>query len=103
ILEAARQAATPPAARPSRAQRLHAWLFGAGSHTRWSIAFAGLATLGIGLSLTWRTQEQLPAAYDVPAPVAIQAPEMAQESSREFSELAKRKAEAEREKKAVVR
>ena len=56
------------------AQRLHGWLFGRGSRTRWSVAFAGLATLGISLSLTWRTQEQAPTAYDMPAPVAAEAP-----------------------------
>ncbi|VXC00811.1 conserved hypothetical protein [Pseudomonas sp. 8AS] len=72
ILAAARQAVAP--ATPSAAQRLHGWLFGRGSRTRWSVAFAGLATLGIGLSLTWRTQEQAPTAYDMPAPVAAEAP-----------------------------
>lgn len=87
ILAAARQAVAP--ATPSAAQRLHGWLFGRGSRTRWSVAFAGLATLGIGLSLTWRTQEQAPTAYDMPAPVAAEAPaapmlgEMAPQVARE--------------------
>lgn len=74
ILAAAQQQANAAVPRPGFAQRLHAWLFGAGSNTRWSLAFAGLATLGIGLSLTLRTQEQLPGAYDLPSPAAAQAP-----------------------------
>ena len=49
ILAAARQAVEPP--RPSLSQRLHAWLFGAGNRTRWSMAVAGLAVFGIGLNL----------------------------------------------------
>ena len=40
ILDAARQAVSPPAPRPNPVQRLHAWLFGAGSRTRWSVAVA---------------------------------------------------------------
>ncbi|MBB1519474.1 hypothetical protein [Aquipseudomonas guryensis] len=102
ILAAARQAIAP--ATPSAAQRLHGWLFGRGSRTRWSVAFAGLATLGISLSLTWRTQEQAPTAYDMPAPVAAEAPaapmlrEMAPQVAREvhqpYAEVEKKKAEA---------
>lgn len=101
ILDAARAAIAQPASPPSRGQHLHAWLFGAGSRTRWSVAFASLATLGIGLSLTWRTQEQLPTAYDLPAPVAAQAPvapvlrEMAPtgEARKQLAEPEKKKAE----------
>lgn len=102
ILAAARQAVAP--ATPSAAQCLHGWLFGRGSRTRWSVAFAGLATLGIGLSLTWRTQEQAPTAYDMPAPVAAEAPaapmlgEMAPQVAREAhqpsAEMEYKKAEA---------
>lgn len=84
ILDAARQALS---ARPSRAQRLHAWLFGAGSHVRWSVAFAGLATLGIGLSLTLNTREQLPRLYDEPSPATLQAP-MLREMAPMISEQA---------------
>ncbi|MDG9758512.1 hypothetical protein N7365_10400 [Pseudomonas sediminis] len=52
-------------------QRLHQWLFGSGRQ-RWSVALAGLACVGIGVSLTWRTLEQTPDAFDaVPPSVAV--------------------------------
>lgn len=73
ILDAARQAVSPPAPRPNHVQRLHAWLFGAGSRTRWSVAVAGLAVVGIGLNLALYTREQLPPVYDAPAPVSAPA------------------------------
>lgn len=60
--------------------RLHNWLFGAGGRQRWSVALAGVACLGIGVSLTWRTFEQAPDAFDaVPsgAPMAPAAARMA--------------------------
>lgn len=110
ILAAARQAIAP--ATPSAAQRLHGWLFGQGSRTRWSVAFAGLATLGISLSLTWRTQEQAPTAYDMPAPVAADAPtapmlqEMAPQVAREAyqppAEVEQKKAQASSKKAEAV-
>lgn len=100
ILAAARDAVAPPAA-PGWSQRLHAWLFGPGGRTRWSAAFASLAIVGIGLSLTWRNQEQAPALYDAPAPMAAQAPaplarEMAPsgaESRKQSAEMAAKKTE----------
>ncbi|WAJ35791.1 hypothetical protein OU800_14240 [Pseudomonas sp. GOM7] len=53
------------------AQRLHQWLFGR-ARQRWSVAVAGLACVGIGVSLTWRTLEQVPEAFDsVPPSVAM--------------------------------
>lgn len=73
ILDAARQAVSPPALRPNPVQRLHAWLFGAGSRTRWSVAVAGLAVVGIGLNLALHTRDQLPPAYDAPAPASAPA------------------------------
>ncbi len=73
ILDAARQAVSPPAPRPNPVQRLHAWLFGAGSRTRWSVAVAGLAVVGIGLNLALHTRDQLPPAYDAPAPASAPA------------------------------
>lgn len=112
ILDAARQAVALPPAKPSRVQRLHAWLFGSGSRTRWSVAFAGLATLGIGLSLTWRTQEQAPSAYDLPAPGAAEAPAapllremappMANEARKQSAEFERKQAEAVQKKAAAV-
>jgi len=59
---------------PSVLARLQAWLFGASRRLRWSVAFAGLASLGLGLGLTLRTLERAPSAYDRPAPAAMQAP-----------------------------
>ena len=73
ILDAARQAVSPPAPRPNPVQRLHVWLFGAGSRTRWSVAAAGLAVVGIGLNLALHTRDQLPPAYDAPAPASAPA------------------------------
>lgn len=73
ILDAARQAVSPPAPRPNPVQRLHAWLFGAGSRTRWSVAVAGLAVVGIGLNLALHTRDQLPQTYDAPAPASAPA------------------------------
>lgn len=60
-------------ASPGLGQRLHQWLFGSGRQ-RWSVALAGMACLGIGVSLTWRTQQQVPEAYDAPAPAVAMAP-----------------------------
>ncbi|PTS84087.1 hypothetical protein DBR00_12015 [Pseudomonas sp. HMWF032] len=67
ILAAASAAArSVPAAevKPGLSARLHNWLFGAGGRQRWSVALAGVACLGIGVSLTWRTFEQAPDAFD---------------------------------------
>ena len=72
ILAAARAAQV--SSKPSWSQRLHAWLFGPGGRQRWSVAVAGLACVGIGVSLTWRTLEQTPDAYDAPMPRAVMAP-----------------------------
>lgn len=70
--------------KPSMSARLHRWLFGAGGRQRWSVALAGVACLGIGVSLTWRTFEQAPDAFDaVPsaAPMAPAAARMAPQSA----------------------
>ena len=80
---AARRAATTEA-KPGLSARLHNWLFGAGGRQRWSVALAGVACLGIGVSLTWRTVEQAPDAFDaVPsgAPMAPAAARMAPQSA----------------------
>lgn len=70
-------------AAPGWAARVHHGLFGAGRQ-RWSVALAGVACLGIGVSLTWRTFEQAPDAFDdvpqaapmAPAAARINAPVM---------------------------
>lgn len=73
ILAAARAAAQEQ--KPGFTQRLHHWLLGAGSRQRWGVAVAGLATLGIGLSLTLRTYEESPNRFDAPAaPAMMRAP-----------------------------
>lgn len=82
ILAAAREAVRPPV--PSLGQRLHAWLFGPGGRQRWSVAFAGLACLGVGVSLTFQNLDRQPPEYAVapapamapaaPAPLARSAP-----------------------------
>lgn len=72
ILAAARAAQV--SSMPSWSQRLHAWLFGQGGRQRWSLAVAGLACVGIGVSLTWRTLEQAPETYDAPMSRAVMAP-----------------------------
>tara|TARA_R110000868_G_scaffold22242_1_gene91337 strand:- start:2086 stop:2850 length:765 start_codon:yes stop_codon:yes gene_type:complete len=67
ILAAASAAArnkTAVDAKPSVSERLHCWLFGVGGRQRWSLALAGVACLGIGVSLTWRTLEQIPDSFD---------------------------------------
>lgn len=68
ILAAARAAVQP---RANAWQRLGRWLFG--RPQRWSVALAGVATLGIGLSLALRTFEEAP-RYDAVAPAVAPAP-----------------------------
>ncbi|MBU1282662.1 MAG: hypothetical protein KJ989_05280 [Gammaproteobacteria bacterium] len=70
---AVRSAATTEA-KPGLSARLHSWLFGAGGRQRWSVALAGVACLGIGVSLTWRTFEQAPDAFDAVPSGAPMAP-----------------------------
>lgn len=86
--EPARQAADEPGAGWS--QRLHRWLFG-GGRQRWSVALAGLACVGIGVSLTWRTLERSPDAFDAVPPAAVMAPAapMAEKSAPEREALAR--------------
>lgn len=55
------------------AQRLHQWLFGSGRQ-RWSVAVAGLACVGIGVSLTWRTLERAPDSFDAVPPSVLMSP-----------------------------
>ncbi|PKM24306.1 MAG: hypothetical protein CVV09_15345 [Gammaproteobacteria bacterium HGW-Gammaproteobacteria-13] len=102
---AVRSAATTET-KPGLSARLHRWLFGAGGRQRWSVALAGVACLGIGVSLTWRTFEQAPDAFDaVPsgAPMAPAAARMAPQSASMPAPLAESAAisnEAERSRAA---
>lgn len=70
---AASDARRADTAKAGWAQRLHRWLFGSGRQ-RWSVAVAGLACVGIGLSLTWRTLEQTPQAFDATPPSVLMSP-----------------------------
>ena len=84
VATAAVRSAATTETKPSLSARLHNWLFGAGGRQRWSVALAGVACLGIGVSLTWRTFEQAPDAFDaVPsgAPMAPAAARMAPQSA----------------------
>lgn len=69
----AAQAAAVSDKQPSWSERLHAWLFGTGRQ-RWSLALAGVACLGIGVSLTWRSLEQAPGTFDAVPTGALMAP-----------------------------
>lgn len=72
ILAAASAAvAQAPVATPNWHERLHGWIFGSGARLRWSVAFASLATVGLGLSLTWRTLDEAPNAYDQAVPMVV--------------------------------
>ena len=70
---AAREARQADKPESGRVQRLHQWLFGSGRQ-RWSVAVAGLACVGIGVSLTWRTLEQTPEAFDAVPPSVAMSP-----------------------------
>lgn len=70
---AARETQQAAKAESGWAQRLHQWLFGSGRQ-RWSVAVAGLACVGIGVSLTWRTLEQTPDAFDAVPPSVAMSP-----------------------------
>lgn len=70
---AAVERASKTQAAPGWAARVQHGLFGAGRQ-RWSMALAGVACLGIGVSLTWRTFEQAPDAFDAVPHAAPMAP-----------------------------
>ncbi|AYF86093.1 hypothetical protein SA496_16505 [Pseudomonas sp. JS3066] len=77
LAAAAAQAAQNRAEKvPSWGKHLHAWLFGSGGRQRWAVAVAGFATLGIGLSLTLRTQQEAEQRFDAPpaSPMQYSAP-----------------------------
>lgn len=89
------------------AQRLHQWLFGSGRQ-RWSVAVAGLACLGIGVSLTWRTLEQTPEAFDAVPPSVAMSPAapapapMAAKRAAETESMARMAAPQERMKAEAI-
>ncbi|ERI52635.1 hypothetical protein N878_18235 [Pseudomonas sp. EGD-AK9] len=88
-------------------QRLHQWLFGSGRQ-RWSVAVAGLACVGIGVSLTWRTLEQTPEAFDAVPPSVAMSPAapasapMAAKRAAEGESVARMAAPEERMKAEVM-
>ena len=96
ILAAAHNALVDAQPHRNWSQRLHAWLFGAGSRTRWSMAVAGLAVFGIGLNLSLHTRDQLPQTYDVPAPAS--APALQEMAPAPIAEERKQSAEREYKK-----
>ncbi|KRW62050.1 hypothetical protein [Pseudomonas sp. TTU2014-080ASC] len=58
----------------SLAARIKAWLFAGRGQQRWSLALAGVACLGVAVSLTWRQFEPASATYDaVPASAVMPA------------------------------
>lgn len=94
----------------SWSERLHGWLFGSG-RPRWSVAVAGLACLGVGVSLTWRTLEQSPERFDSVAPTALVAPaprsarpeQMEAMPAQEYSRAARQSAAQPQETAPVLR
>ena len=92
ILAAASHAAQQPVA-PSGWQRMQHWLFAAGHGQRWnwSVGVAGVASLALGLCLTWRQLAQSVAGFDHALPLAIQpaAPKAMQQAKIESVELKK--------------
>jgi len=54
--------------------RLQGWLFGGSQRARWSMAFASIATLGIGVGLATRTMERAPEQQYDAAPITLSTP-----------------------------
>ncbi|MDO9322940.1 MAG: hypothetical protein Q7U01_15080, partial [Pseudomonas sp.] len=86
-----------PAALPW-SQRLHGWLFGPGHRVRWSVAFASLASIGLGLGLSLRTWQELPPAYELGEPL----PAMSVAPAPASAPLAEPMAEAKELKKSAA-
>lgn len=103
---AARAEQNRAAHRPSFGERLHAWLFGVGGRQRWAVAIAGFASLGIGLSLTLRTQEEAKERFDAPpssvAPLSAPAPAAAPMSRAAPATYASPPAQAEKKASAMA-
>jgi hypothetical protein len=88
--------AKPPVS--SWRQRLQAWVFGPGHQLRWSLALGSLASIGLGLTLSLRTLDQLPPAYDLGEPL----PAMSAASAPASAQLAEPMAEAVELKKSAA-
>ncbi len=94
ILAAAREAAASRReTRHGLLDRLRAWLFAGNPRARWSVAFASLATIGLGLGLSLHTLER-PGEMDAvpmpraPAPVSsYAAPPMPEERASSRRQL----------------
>lgn len=94
-----------PAAKASVLGRLHGWWFGGSQRARWSMAFASIATLGIGVGLATRTMEQAPEQQYDAAPMAfsVPAPAMAPMAEKKASEeVARPRAEMRKQAPAIV-
>lgn len=93
LILAAAHAATQQSVAPSRWQRIQHWLLAGGHAQRWSwsVGVAGVASLALGLSLTWRHVEQPVAGFDQAPPMAIQsaAPKAMQQAKVESVEMKK--------------
>jgi len=80
------QAQTDTSARPRASarepwlSRLHAWLFAGSPRGRWSVAFASLAVVGIGVTLSVRTYERAPSGFDDAVPMMAPAAPIASEA-----------------------
>jgi hypothetical protein len=76
ILAAAQAHAATPVRQVAKTpvlSRLHGWLFGGSQRARWSMAFASIATLGIGVGLALQTQKRAPDQFDA-APLSFSVP-----------------------------
>lgn len=60
--------------------RLHAWLFAGSPRGRWSVAFASLAVVGVGVALSVRTYERAPGGFDDAVPMMAPAAPIASEA-----------------------
>jgi len=101
ILAAARAAVQ--AQQPSFSERLRHCLLSIGSRQRWSVAVAGLATLGIGLSLTLRSFEEAPERFDAPVvPAMMRAAPAPAPAMAPTAPLAAEPAEAKRKAESVA-
>lgn len=91
-----------PEPRATALSRLHGWWFGGSERARWSMAFASIATLGIGVGLAMRTLEQAPQAQYDAAPMALSAPAPAAEKKTRNEEVARAQPELRKQAAPVI-